>query len=311
MTFFKYFSPVWFVQIIQRIIPPHAIEDEDLRRLFESATLLPIKERILEQAFERKTYALDDYIDDLPVNLYGFNKCTHLLDWVLATARGTSTILDCEGMLFTKLVDLSWASLDQTTATALSQTLSQLFQNLKCLLQKPDFIEKFQNEINAYAIEMIKQTDLFDVSLFFTVYSFTMIAIRPFAGKLVDRKGLRFVLYPSIAIFSASFLLLGNADVLWMVLLAAMLKALGQGAGVPGIQSTCLQQLGREKAGVVSSTCYIGQDIGNAIAPPIGGAIASAFGYCVMFSSYAVLILIGASAIFYFKSNYDRKKYNV
>lgn len=146
-------------------IPPHVIEDKGLRRLFESATLLPIKECILEQAFEHKTYAIDDYIDDLPVNLYGFNKCTHLLDWVLATARGTSTILDCEGMLFTKLVDLSWESLDQTTAIALSQTLSQLFQNLKCLLQKPDFKEKFRNEINAYALEMIKQTDLFDVSL--------------------------------------------------------------------------------------------------------------------------------------------------
>lgn len=96
-----------------------------------------------------------------------------------------------------------------------------------------------------------------------------------------------------------------------MVLLAAVLKALGQGAGVPGIQSTCLQQLGREKAGVVSSTCFIGQDIGNAIAPTIGGAVVSAFGYRVMFSGYAVLVLIGASTIFYFKSNYDRKKYNI
>ncbi len=150
-----------------------------------------------------------------------------------------------------------------------------------------------------------------NISIFFTAYSATMIAIRPFAGKLVDRKGLRFVLYPSIAIFALGFLLLGNASVLWMVVLAAILKAFGQGAGVPGIQSTCLQQIGREKAGVVSSTCYIGQDIGNAIAPAIGGAVASSFGYRTMFSGYAVLMFVGATMIFYLKSNYDRKKYGV
>ena len=148
-----------------------------------------------------------------------------------------------------------------------------------------------------------------NIGLFFTVYSLTMLAIRPFAGKLVDRKGLHAVLYPSIIVFGVAFVFLGNATALWMALLAAALKALGQGAGVPGIQSTCLRTLGREKAGVVSSTCYIGQDLGNAISPIVGGMIVSATSYRVLFNGYAVFFIIVASALYTIKYNYDMKKY--
>lgn len=149
------------------------------------------------------------------------------------------------------------------------------------------------------------------VGMFFTAYSITMVMIRPFAGKLVDRKGLRSVLYPCILLFGAAFLTLGNATALWMVILAAILKALGQGTGVPGIQSTCLRQIGKEKAGVVSSTCYIGQDIGNAVAPVLGGFVAENLGYRTLFSGYALLFMAGAAVLYFIKSGYDRKKYGV
>ena len=148
-----------------------------------------------------------------------------------------------------------------------------------------------------------------NIGLFFTAYSIAMVVVRPFVGKLVDKKGLRFVLYPAIVLSSAAYFVLGSATALWMVILAAILKAVGQGSGQPGIQSTCLRQIGREKAGVVSSTCYIGQDIGNAVAPVIGGFVVERFGYSNLFYGYAVLLLVGASLIFFLKYNYDVKKY--
>ena len=148
-----------------------------------------------------------------------------------------------------------------------------------------------------------------NIGLFFTAYSIAMVVVRPFAGKLVDKKGLRFVLYPAIVLSSAAYFVLGSATALWMVILAAILKAVGQGSGQPGIQSTCLRQIGREKAGVVSSTCYIGQDIGNAVAPVIGGFVVERFGYSNLFYGYAVVLLVGASLIFFLKYNYDVKKY--
>jgi predicted MFS family arabinose efflux permease len=81
--------------------------------------------------------------------------------------------------------------------------------------------------------------------------------------------------------------------------------------GAPSIQAHSLKQLGREKAGVVSSTCFIGQDIGNAIAPTIGGIVSASFGFRTMFTGYAVLLVLVGWTLFYFKSKYDEKKYGV
>lgn len=148
-----------------------------------------------------------------------------------------------------------------------------------------------------------------NVGLFFTTYSIVMVCTRPFVGKLQDRKGIKIILYPAYLITAVSMLLLGNAVSLWMIVLAGALKALGQGSGAPAIQAHCMKQLGKEKAGVVSSTCYIGQDIGNAIAPPIGGIVSSSYGYNTMFTGYAALLILVGWTMFYFKSKYDEKKY--
>ena len=150
-----------------------------------------------------------------------------------------------------------------------------------------------------------------NVSIFFTAYSIVMFLVRPFSGKLVDRKGLRIVLYPSLLTAAIGFIVLGGAKTLTAVIIAGILKAIGQGSGSPAIQSTSLKMIGREKAGVVSSTCYIGADVGNAIAPIIGGYVAENFGYEVMFKGYAVILFVVGTIIFTIKWKYDYKKYGV
>ena len=150
-----------------------------------------------------------------------------------------------------------------------------------------------------------------NVSMFFTAYSIVMFLIRPFSGKLVDKKGLRIVLYPALVIASAAFLILSGANSLTAVVIAGILKAIGQGSGSPAIQSTNLKLVGRDKAGVVSSTNYIGADVGNALAPIIGGYVADHFGYETMFRGYAVILLIFGLLVFTLKWKYDYKKYGV
>ncbi|MBQ5411878.1 MAG: MFS transporter [Oscillospiraceae bacterium] len=150
-----------------------------------------------------------------------------------------------------------------------------------------------------------------NVSMFFTAYSIVMFLVRPFSGKLVDRKGLRIVLYPSLLIAAVGFLVLGNATNLVMVIIAGVLKAIGQGSGSPAIQSTSLKMIGREKAGVVSSTCYIGADVGNAVAPILGGYVAEHYGYEIMFNGYAVILFVVGTIVFTLKWKHDYKKYGV
>lgn len=163
--------------------------------------------------------------------------------------------------------------------------------------------------INAFLLLMGEERGIANCSLFFTVYSIAMVCTRPFVGKLLDKKGIKFVLYPAIAIASCGMFILSGAKAFIPVIIAGIMKALGQGSGSPSVQATCIKQLGKERSGVVSSTCYIGQDIGNALAPSLGGMVADNYGYGTMFAGYASLLLVGGSLIFFFKSRYDEKKY--
>lgn len=163
--------------------------------------------------------------------------------------------------------------------------------------------------VNSFLTLLGDERNIPNVAVFFTAYSIVMVVSRPLAGRLQDKRGIKIILYPAYAIAAAGMILLGNAMTSWMIVAAAVLKALGQGSGAPAIQSHCLKMMGKEKAGVVSSTCYIGQDIGNAIAPPLGAMVATQFGYRTMFTSYAVLLLVVGWVMFTIKSRYDERKY--
>lgn len=165
--------------------------------------------------------------------------------------------------------------------------------------------------VNTFIALLGDVRDLNNIGLFFTAYSITMVAVRPFAGKLLDQKGLKIILYPAYVLAAISMVLLGHASALWMVILAGILKAVGQGSGAPAIQAHCIKLMGREKAGVVSSTCLIWQDLGNALAPTIGALVSERFGYQTMFTGYAALLLVFGCSIFFLKNAYEQKKYGI
>lgn len=162
--------------------------------------------------------------------------------------------------------------------------------------------------VNSFLALLGDERGIKGVGVFFTAYSVILIVTRPITGKLYDQKGIKFIMYPSIALAALSMLLLGKATSTWIVLLAGMLKALGQGTGAPSIQAHCLKKLGRDKAGVVSSTCYMGNDIGNTVGPAIGGLIASRTGYGSMFIMIAVSVIVIGWPLLFFKTRYDEHK---
>ena len=96
----------------------------------------------------------------------------------------------------------------------------------------------------------------------------------------------------------AALLLLGRAGALWMVSLAAVLKAMGQGSGQPTLQAASLKLLPPEKSGVASSTFYIGGDVGQGLGPMLAGAMvgacgADSAGYGVMFTCASLIFAAG------------------
>ena len=92
-------------------------------------------------------------------------------------------------------------------------------------------------------------------------------------------------------------ILIGRTGSLWVMLVAAVLKGIGQGTGAPAIQAECIKELGRERSGVATSTCYIGQDLGMIIGPIAGSFVYNSSGYSGVVNTGAVALLVmGGSA---------------
>ncbi len=139
-----------------------------------------------------------------------------------------------------------------------------------------------------------------NVGIFFTAYSLVAVFMRPFAGKLLDKKGLAAVLIPAYIASGISMLCVGFAPGLVLIAIGGVLKACGQGGGQPSIQAAAIKRLGREKAGVASATIQMGQDLLGFLAPSVGGLIVTYagkndlnFGYTVLFVLASLLMLSG------------------
>ena len=134
-----------------------------------------------------------------------------------------------------------------------------------------------------------------------------MFLTRPVFGKLLDREGLDKVIYPSLLAMTISGVITGVATSTLALIVSAGFKAIGMSAGSQGIQATCVKKMGKERAGVVSSTCFIGQDIGNVLAPILGGIAVEKYGYKTMYWSYGVITLVAGSIIYMLISAYEKK----
>ena len=96
---------------------------------------------------------------------------------------------------------------------------------------------------------------------------------------------------PAVVFAALGTFLVGVAYSLAMMVLAAVCRALGQGAGTPCLQAHTVRTLDASKAGVAVSTIVIGQNLGNALAPIGGSFFAESFGYDGMFCGMGVATL--------------------
>ncbi|MGG1400842.1 MFS transporter [Bacillus salipaludis] len=147
--------------------------------------------------------------------------------------------------------------------------------------------------VSSFLILLGEQRKISGVGIYFTVNALLLLFTRPISGKLYDKKGLSIILYPALLFSCMESLLLGHANALWMIIMAAVVKAFGQGTAQPALQAESLRKLGSNKKGLASSTFYIGANIGQGVGPLLVGSIASVFGYNGMFNFSAMFMLCG------------------
>jgi len=139
------------------------------------------------------------------------------------------------------------------------------------------------------------------ISLYFTLYAVVLFVVRPVAGKLMDRKGIRMAVLPALALTAVSMFMLSHSVTLVAILLSGIIRSLGQGSAQPALQAACINKVGRDRSGVATSTYYLGGDIGQGVGPMVGGlilnVIAGSAGYVTVFNACGVLVTL---ALIYF-----------
>lgn len=136
-------------------------------------------------------------------------------------------------------------------------------------------------------------------SFFFIVYALFAIASRPFTGRLFDKKGENWIMYPSFLVLAVGLYLLGETHHGIVLLLAGGLVGLGYGTFNASAQALSIKVSPQERMGLATSTYFIFLDAGIGIGPFILGMFVPSIGYRGVFLTMAVVLLICLFLYFY------------
>lgn len=134
-------------------------------------------------------------------------------------------------------------------------------------------------------------------SLFFIVFAISMMSLRPLTGKIYDRKGPSYVIYPALVLFAVGLILLSQINSLIGFMLAAIFIGMGFGSVQPCLQTLAIQRAAPQRIGHATSTFFTFYDLGIAFGSILLGILITAQGYSMSYILCGVLVLL--SLLFY------------
>lgn len=127
---------------------------------------------------------------------------------------------------------------------------------------------------------------------FYLAFALSMVATRPFVGKILDKKGSSYLIYPSLTLFSLGMLAMGLASGLPSVLFAGVILGLSYGAIFPSFQTIAVKSCLPQKSGAAMGTFFMFYDLGFAAGAFVLAKIVSIGGYSTMYLAISLLTLI-------------------
>lgn len=129
-------------------------------------------------------------------------------------------------------------------------------------------------------------------SYFFVVFAVVMILTRPSLGQLFDVKGPKYVIIPSLIVYSIGLVLLGFSESAWLFLVASAVIGLGSGSLLPSFQAICIQAADRGRTSHATATFFIFWDTGIATGSYVLGLIVGMLNFSMMYMICAGLLLV-------------------
>ncbi len=137
-----------------------------------------------------------------------------------------------------------------------------------------------------------KEVSLGNVGWFFLFNAMMVLIIRPFSGKLFDRKGHAAVLPPGALFTALGLILLSYASNMTLLVISALCYGIGYGMLQPSLQAWTIQRSAPERRAVATGMFYNSIDLGIAIGSVCLGFVATGTGYAGMYRVSAVSMLL-------------------
>jgi MFS family permease len=113
---------------------------------------------------------------------------------------------------------------------------------------------------------------------------------RPLTGRLFDKKGENFVMYPSFLLFGIGMLILSQAHKGLFLMLAAVLVGLGYGTFLSSAQAIAVKISPHHRMGLATSTFFSFIDGGVGVGPFLLGFIIPATGFGGMYAAMSGVV---------------------
>lgn len=134
-----------------------------------------------------------------------------------------------------------------------------------------------------------------ETSLFYACYAGAILVTRPFVGRIFDRMGPNYTVYPGVLLFAVGIALLGSITGLTGLIGAALLLGAGFGAVTPALQTLAVRSVPASRAGVAMATYFWSLDISVGLAAAGLGIVAVTYGYAFTYRIVDVVVIIVAA----------------
>ena len=158
--------------------------------------------------------------------------------------------------------------------------------------------------VSSFIVEYAASEQFTTISFFFLLYSIVVVALRPLAGKMVDRIGENPLVYPTLTALVVGLLMISLAPNGVVFLLAAAFIGIGVGVTQSVIQAVVAREAPAAEQGRANSTFLMGLDAGMGVGPTILGAV---LGFATYRQMYFGLALVAAFAITLYYLVHGRK----
>lgn len=129
-------------------------------------------------------------------------------------------------------------------------------------------------------------------SVFFIVFAASMLLVRPWVGKIYDRKGPSAVIYPSFIFFAIGLVIVSLISNQWILWLSAVFIGIGYGSLFPCLQTLAIQSVDKQRMGHAISTFFTLFDLGLAMGSVVMGILIAYWGFETTYVLSAVLVIV-------------------